>query len=167
MGRPRLYHTPEAKAAANRAKSTRSYNKYKTDINRRRRAHYRADNPDAIPRPPLRRHNTESMRTLDDITNNTPLHHFIDNLVRTYLAKHDELVLSRPLAMLEKHLRDVQQLEGLILQEQGAGEKWYNARQATLRVQGAVQAMEEIICTTLTCDLAAEHQAGRLMYQKQ
>jgi hypothetical protein len=28
MGRPRLYHTPEEKAAANRAKSKRHHDKY-------------------------------------------------------------------------------------------------------------------------------------------
>ncbi|KAJ8522797.1 hypothetical protein ONZ45_g625 [Pleurotus djamor] len=40
-GRPRLYHTPEERAMANRAKSKRSYDKHKALINIRKTIRYR------------------------------------------------------------------------------------------------------------------------------
>ncbi|TFK66630.1 hypothetical protein BDN72DRAFT_899681 [Pluteus cervinus] len=173
MPRPQLYHTPEEKAAANRAKSKRSYDKYKSHINAHRRSSHRAENPSSVPRPyrrPKRQNKikiTFQPRSLDDITGGVPPSDFLENLVQAYTSSSasDDSIFSVPLAALEVHLKDLQQVEGHVLQEDGAGEKWRVAQQSTQTVQALVRAVEELICSCLVGSITTTHKTHRFMYQ--
>ncbi|KAF6743291.1 hypothetical protein DFP72DRAFT_1080247 [Ephemerocybe angulata] len=191
MGRPRKYFTAEAKAAANRNKSARSYQKHSQKINKRRRRQYQKSHqpspPEIIqpkpgpptgnaPKPEPEPHYwLERARQIPD-----RIDHVIGKDRMQYFERACQVFLDAPgneteKANVHRTLTTVNSISerlthyhNKILNLFGVGDEWKEVQTIALSTRETIQVLEEItvLGTVAHEDLIQSYADGDLLYQK-
>ncbi|KJA24434.1 hypothetical protein HYPSUDRAFT_200647 [Hypholoma sublateritium FD-334 SS-4] len=174
MGRKRIYHTPEAKLAANRAKSKRHYDKVKDIINAKRRKQYSkkvtkskadllidlpskvnngAKETNSCPEPfdPLAtwvEHAKRLARRLHTVTNGPPAI-FVDHLCRQFIISNETEPLNTSIEHLGSVLKSVSQCHDKVLQLSGVGPELASVTAIMKDVRMIIGWIDEILCVYL------------------
>ncbi|KAG6916282.1 hypothetical protein DXG01_007523 [Tephrocybe rancida] len=193
MGRPKLYHTPEEVRAANNAKSKRSYERNKADVNARRATQYRTKSGWKETTKPTRKRRTEIDAPLDNrgrqpkkgiafwtkITEGFAEKHsvligesrreYVDNLYHNFSITHRKNGIRDAIDEHDAIQRGLHKSQEEILQLDGIGKGWERSNEVLKGVRDVMHAIEELLitCETLSSDaLELMHQNKELMYQQ-
>ncbi|KAF8236800.1 hypothetical protein L208DRAFT_1250949 [Tricholoma matsutake] len=167
MGHPCLYHTSEQQCTANRAKSSRHYQRYDlyafnfsmvTHIDPRGYDRHLADWCERV---------TQLSLKFDTLVNTHPAK-YVEALLSAYhVSSHNKGILHDAVLTLSRYQKSIQWYEDKILQLAGVGSEWREVDQLYNRVHKVVHWTEEILCLA-TVDpggLVVLHAAKQLMFQ--
>ncbi|KAJ8515557.1 hypothetical protein ONZ45_g7022 [Pleurotus djamor] len=184
-GRPRLYHTPEDRLAANRVKSKRSYDKHKKLINIRRTVRYRseAERKRLMPGAPsipasLYATDLSGWVTLAKDTNvkykllkNGTIRNYVETLCQRYLnADNHRLEIDGfEAALLEigSYANVLTRCHDAMLQSSGVGSQIRMIRRVQRSVRDAASAIEDVIAHAMGgyVEFAETYQLRQFIYQ--
>ncbi|KAF4597824.1 hypothetical protein EYR38_006215 [Pleurotus pulmonarius] len=182
-GRPRLYKTPEEKAAANREKSKRCYDKRKRAAQSSQRLRYHADIPNnkplkgathdtIIPRadpadvPSCSLLIARLEQQFKSLAGNS-VYHYIDSLYQEYTRKYWPEVFSNALLEVQSLHKRMERCQHIILQLKGVGEEYERAEMVRKEMNNALKCLDELECYAAIgkAEVIESYDKCELMYQ--
>ncbi|KAF4569575.1 hypothetical protein EYR36_009372 [Pleurotus pulmonarius] len=182
-GRPRLYNTPEEKAAANREKSKRCYHKRKIAAQSSRRPRYRADIPqnkpikgatrdthppgaDPVDVPSCSLLIARLEQKFKSLTNNS-VYNYVDSLYQEYTLKYWPEVFSDALLEVQSLHKRMERCQHILLQLKGVGEEYKRAEKVRKEMNDALKCLDELECYAAIgkAEVIDSYSKCELMYQ--
>ncbi|KAG9225815.1 hypothetical protein CCMSSC00406_0007825 [Pleurotus cornucopiae] len=182
-GRPRLYKTPEDKAAANRAKSMRSYYKKRAALNSDRSSkRYRAEQSNVLPGA---RKDTSEVTRADPtdtagwvslvretdrkfclLTGNST-RRLLESLYQRYTETNHSDTFNDTTIEVQALYTTLQRCEHALLQLTGVAKEFRAAEAVGKRVHEALLCLEEVSCYASIgkAEIREAHDAGELIHQ--
>jgi hypothetical protein len=190
MGRPRLYVTPEAKAAADRVKWKKYYSKYfvffssfvyiysflyrnRKSICRRSREKYQkslSKPPTSVANPapvPSAFQQICSIEREHSRIIRSDLYEYLSGIYSDYCQEGSNSAFADALTPIEILEEDAQRLQNVILTEEGLGSGWRKADYVLEQLRKTRILIEDIYCYALegTDEVKEAHKRGELKYQ--
>ncbi|RDB15040.1 hypothetical protein Hypma_005432 [Hypsizygus marmoreus] len=171
MPRPQLYHTPEEKQAANRAKSNRHYAQNKASIRAKRSTNYRAQSKH-IPRTKrdgeIPRSDRLSSKPLDSgLSYCGNASTYINTIAEKYLLNHSKDDIRDTILYFTPLQKSINRYHDEILQLAGMGKEMARVDEVSKVVRVFVNSLEDLLCTAMLGydDFVSLHSKRGLMYQ--
>ncbi|KAF8874976.1 hypothetical protein BD779DRAFT_1678460 [Infundibulicybe gibba] len=174
MARPRKYHTPEERLAANRAKSNRHYKLNKATIIAKRRPKRtilsilqggKAEESTSALSCWIARAERASTQYERFVDNQPPA--YLERLCKSYIATQQINIIRDAIAAVTLILADVRTCENNILQLVGVDHRWRQVQNSATRISRVIGYMEELECLAMgdPAELVSLYTSKRLMYQ--
>ncbi|RXW13136.1 hypothetical protein EST38_g12718 [Candolleomyces aberdarensis] len=185
MPQPKKHRSQKAKAEANRSKARKSYQKHRDNINERRRALYRQQNPRPSTPPPHTREADPPFDSsqycidrmnkipaqLSDVTGKCPKC-FLMQIYSDWLSDYADLPgslrrVEEPLATVSKIHDSASKWHNMIYSAFGVGPELQEASKILNKVAEVMRWIEEIWIEIVQSpvELIAKHRAGKLLFQ--